>query len=38
MKKDDNLFYVCSLVEYIARKTQNSRVDIGERLDSDFTS
>lgn len=36
MKNDNNLFYVCSLIEYIARKTQNSRFDIVEQLGGDL--
>ena len=27
-KKDNDLFYTCSLIDYIARKTKNTRVDI----------
>lgn len=27
-KKDNDLFYTCSLIEYIARKTKNKRADI----------
>lgn len=27
-KKDNDLFYTCSLIEYIARKTKNTRADI----------
>lgn len=36
MKNDNNLFYVCSLIEYIARKTRNNRYDIVNRLDRDL--
>ncbi len=36
MKNDNNLFYVCSLIEYIARKTQNSRFDIVDQLGGDL--
>lgn len=27
-KKDNDLFYTCSLIDYIARKTKNTRADI----------
>ena len=27
-KKDNDLFYTCSLIDYIARKTKNTRVDV----------
>ncbi len=27
-KKDNDLFFVCSLIEYIARKTKNTKADI----------
>ena len=26
-KKDNDLFYTCSLIDYIARKTKNTSVD-----------
>lgn len=26
-KKDNDLFYTCSLIEYIARKTKNTRAE-----------
>ena len=26
--KDNNLFFTCSLIEYIARKTKNRRKDV----------
>ena len=31
-KKDNDLFYACSLIEYIARKTKNTRADIVNQL------
>ena len=31
-KKDNDLFYTCGLIDYIARKTKNKRVDIVEYL------
>ena len=31
-KKDNDLFYTCSLIEYIARKTKNTRADIVNQL------
>ena len=31
-KKDNDLFFVCSLIDYIARKTKNRRVDIVNKL------
>ena len=27
-KKDNDLFYTCSLIDYIARKTKNTRADV----------
>lgn len=30
--KDNDLFFTCSLIDYIARKTKNRRVDIVDRL------
>ena len=36
MKNDNNLFYVCSLIEYIARKTRNNRWDIVNSLGRDL--
>ncbi len=36
MRNNNNLFYVCSLIEYIARKTQNRRDDIVNCLGSDL--
>lgn len=31
-KKNNDLFFTCSLIEYIARKTKNTRVDIVDAL------
>ena len=31
-KKDNDLFYTCSLMDYIARKTKNKRVDVVNQL------
>ena len=31
-QKENDLFYTCSLIEYIARKTKNRRVDVVEQL------
>ena len=36
MKDDNNLFYTCSLIEYIGRKTKNSRKDLIEYLKPDI--
>ena len=36
MKNNNDLFYVCSLIEYIARKTKNRRDDIVNQLGSDL--
>ena len=36
MKNDNNLFYVCSLVEYIARKTTNRRQDIVKQMQDEL--
>lgn len=33
--KNDNLFYVCSLIEFIGRKTKNHRGDIVSKLTDD---
>lgn len=30
--KDNDLFFTCSLIDYIARKTKNTRVDIVDKL------
>lgn len=36
MKKvNDNLFFVCSLIEYIARQTQNHRNDVVRQMGTD---
>ncbi len=32
-KKDNDLFYTCSLIEYLARKTKNKRADIVNQLE-----
>ena len=32
--KDNDLFYTCGLVDYIARKTKNTRSTIVNKLDS----
>lgn len=34
-QKENNLFFVCSLVEYIARKTKNTKKHIIERLEKE---
>lgn len=31
-KKDNDLFYICSLIDYMARKTKNTRADIVNQL------
>ena len=31
-KKDNDLFYVCGLIDYIARKTKNTRMDVVNTL------
>jgi hypothetical protein len=31
-KKDNDLFYTCSLIDYIARRTHNTRADVVNRL------
>ena len=31
-KKDNDLFFTCSLIDYIARKTKNKRVYVVEKL------
>lgn len=36
MKNDNNLFYTCSLIEYMARKTKNRRQDIVQMLQEDL--
>ena len=32
MRKKDNIFYVCSLIEFIARATKNHRKDVVSRF------
>lgn len=32
--KDNDLFYTCSLIDYIARKTKNTRADVVNKLES----
>ena len=34
-RKDNDLFFTCSLIEYIARKTKNRRVDVVNALGKD---
>lgn len=34
-KKDNDLFYTCSLAEYISRKTHNTRADVVNKLGKD---
>lgn len=36
MKNNNNLFYVCSLIEYIARKTTNRRYDVVKYMNNDL--
>ena len=31
-KKDNDLFYTCSLIDYIARKTKNTRTNVVNKL------
>ena len=31
-KKDNDLFYTCSLIDYVARKTKNTRIDVVNAL------
>ena len=31
-RKDNDLFYTCSLIDYIARKTKNTRADVVDKL------
>ena len=31
-KKDNDLFYTCSLIDYISRKTKNIRSEVVNRL------
>ncbi len=37
-KKSNDLFFTCSLIEYIARKTKNRRKDVVDQLGSDLVS
>lgn len=37
-KKDNDLFFTCSLIEYIARKTKNIRSEVVNRLGKDRIS
>ena len=37
-KKDNDLFYTCSLIEYISRKTKNIRADVVNKLGKDRIS
>lgn len=34
MKNNNNLFYLCSLIEYIARKTTNRRYDVVKQIEN----
>lgn len=34
-KKDNDLFFVCSLIDYISRKTTNRRIDVVTKLGKD---
>ena len=34
-KKDNDLFYTCSLIDYISRKTKNIRADVVNQLGKD---
>ncbi|MDE6219622.1 MAG: hypothetical protein K2G51_04180 [Lachnospiraceae bacterium] len=36
MKNNNDLFFVCSLIEYIARKTKNRRYDVVMQLGNDI--
>ena len=31
-QKDNDLFFTCALIDYIARKTKNTRTDVVNRL------
>ena len=31
-RKDNDLFFTCSLIDYIARKTKNTRADVVNKL------
>ena len=35
-KKDNDLFYTCSLIDYIARKTKNTRKAVVDRLGKQY--
>ncbi len=37
-QKDNNLFFTCALIEYIARKTKNTRSDVVNKLGKDRIS
>ncbi|MCI8428680.1 MAG: hypothetical protein HFI16_00275 [Lachnospiraceae bacterium] len=37
MKNNSDLFFVCSLIEYIARETKNRRSDVVDRLGDDIS-
>ena len=37
-KRKDDIFYVCTIIEFIARKTQNHRKDIIAHFDRDDLS
>ena len=34
-RKDNDLFFTCSLIDYIARKTKNTRADVVNKLGKD---
>lgn len=35
-RKENDLFFTCSLIDYIARKTKNKRSDVVSALSSEF--
>lgn len=37
-QKENDLFFTCSLIDYIARKTKNKRVDVADALGKDLVS
>ena len=37
MKNNSDLFFACSLIEYIARETKNRRSDVVDRLGDDLS-
>ena len=37
MKNNSDLFFLCSLIEYIARRTKNRRSDVVYRLGDDLS-